>query len=85
MPWCEDCAKYWAPSAMNEDGSCPSCGRVVEPPTIPPKVTPKNLDLKKLAAGDDGDPDDAKAPWHFKVLVVLLVVYLTWRIVYLFI
>ena len=32
MPWCEDCAKYWTPSAMNDDGTCPTCGRVVEAP-----------------------------------------------------
>ena len=32
----------------------------------------------------DGDADDAKAPWHFKLLMVLLVLYLGWRIVDLF-
>ena len=85
MPWCEDCAKYWAPSAMNDDGSCPTCGRVVEPPAVQPLVTAKNLDLKKLAAGETGEGDDAKAPWHFKLMMVLLAGYLTWRIVYLFI
>ena len=78
MPWCEDCAKYWAPTAMNEDGTCPSCGRVVEAPTARPTVTAKNLDLHELAG------DNAKAPWHFKLLMVLLVLYLTWRIVDLF-
>ena len=30
------------------------------------------------------DEDDAKAPWHFKLLMVLLALYLTWRIVDLF-
>jgi hypothetical protein len=35
MPWCEECAKYMAPSAMNEDGSCPTCGNPVEAPTSP--------------------------------------------------
>ena len=84
MPYCEDCAKYWAPSAMNEDGTCPTCGRVVEKPEPQSLVTAKNLDLKKLAAGEDGDLDDVAAPWHFKVLVVLLVLYLGWRIVQLF-
>ena len=29
MPWCEQCAKYLTPSAMNADGTCPSCGREV--------------------------------------------------------
>ena len=81
MPWCEECAKYWAPSAMNEDGTCPTCGRSVEAQR---PITAKNLDLKKLAAGEDGDDELAKAPWHFKVLMVLLAVYLGWRVVQLF-
>jgi hypothetical protein len=80
MPWCEDCAKYWAPSAMHEDGTCPTCGRNLEAPKR--VVTAENLDLKKLASGsDDDDDDDGKAPWHFKLLVVLLVIYLTWRFI----
>jgi hypothetical protein len=71
---------------MNEDGTCPTCGRNVEAAKpAPQKVTPKNLDLHKLAAGDAGDPDDMKAPWHFKLLMVLLAVYLGWRIVQLFV
>ena len=32
MPWCEDCAKYWAPSAMTPDGACPTCGADLEAP-----------------------------------------------------
>jgi hypothetical protein len=85
MPWCEDCAKYHTPSAMNDDGTCPTCGRLIEPPEQASIVTARTLNLKKLAAGADGDEDDAAAPWHFKVLMVLLVLYLTWRIVDLFI
>ena len=78
MPWCEDCAKYLTPSAMNEDGTCPVCGRSV---AAQQPITAKNLNLHQLAAGVDGDEDDMKAPWHFKLLMVLLIVYLTWRIV----
>lgn len=85
MPYCEECAKYWTPSAMNTDGTCPSCGRVVEAPQRQSTVTAKNLDLKQLAVGEGGDPDDVKAPWHFKLLMVLLVAYLGWRIVDLFV
>ena len=82
MPWCEDCAKYWAPSALSDDGTCPTCGHVVEPAARQP-ITAKNIDLRKLAAGDSGE-DLGKAPWHFKLLMVLLVLYLGWRFVQLF-
>ena len=70
MPFCEDCAKYFAPSAMNPDGTCPSCGRELNAPDQP--MTAKGL--RELAL------QDAKAPWHFKLLVVALGIYLTWRL-----
>jgi len=85
MPWCEDCAKYFAPSAMAPDGSCPTCGRVLEAPKVPAPITAKNLNLKHLAAGEDAaDDEEVKTPWHFKVLLVLLILYLTWRLIDLF-
>jgi hypothetical protein len=91
MPWCEDCAKFWTPSSMRADGTCPKCGRTLPMPnagrdraTTPGEAgqeqqgsdeTSEKLDLKKLAG------KDAKAPWHFKLLMVLLAIYLTWRLV----
>ena len=72
MPWCEECAKYFAPTAMKPDGTCPSCGRSLD---VPEPITSKNLDLHELA-GDDG-----KTPWHFKLLMVLLALYLTYRLI----
>jgi len=104
MPWCEDCAKFWNPSSMKTDGTCPTCGRVLpsretsrtEPsPNVPasshasgegddagtatPATAPdgelEKVNFKKLAG------EDAKAPWHFKVLMALLAIYLTWRLV----
>ncbi len=75
MPWCEDCEKYWAPSAMTPEGTCPTCGADLEAPDHPDHGQP--------AVGPDGEPiepaEDEKAPWHFKLLVVLLVVYLVYR------
>ena len=82
MPWCEECSKYWTPSAMREDGTCPTCGRKVADQQ---PITAKNINLRKLAAGEDGNADDEKAPWHFKLLMVLLGAYLLWRFVELFI
>lgn len=87
MPWCEECARYFAPSAMRADGACPACGRSIEaqsPGAAGQRTTPRNLDLRRLAAGVDGNPDDEKAPWHFKLLVVLLALYLGWRVIDLF-
>jgi hypothetical protein len=48
---------------MNDDGTCPECGEVVEePPT---------------------DEVKDKAPWHFKLLVVTLGIYLVYRTIWL--
>ena len=70
MPWCEDCAKYYAPSAMTEEGRCPTCGRVLEAPRV---QALSGKDLKQLAG-------EEKAPWHFKLLVAAATGYLVWRL-----
>lgn len=54
---------------MNADGTCPTCGRDVEASTVR---------TRELV-------EEEKAPWHFKLLVVALVLYLGWRVVDLFI
>lgn len=85
MPWCEECAKYSAPSAMGEGGECPSCGRPIEPDHRAKRLTAKSIDVKALASGTSGGEEDtARAPWHFKLLVVLLCVYLAWRFIQIF-
>lgn len=68
MPWCEECSKYLAPSAMNPDGTCPKCNR----PTEAPQATAP------------GSAATEKAPWHFKLMIVALVAYLVWRFADLF-
>jgi hypothetical protein len=74
MPWCEQCAKYLTPSSVRPDGTCPTCGREVEAPGREP--------APRHDRGQAGD--DERAPWHFKLLVVMTVVYLTWRFVQIF-
>jgi hypothetical protein len=63
MPWCEPCAKYWTPNAMNVDGTCPSCGDVVE-------------DQHDHAAAEA-----ERTPWHFKLLVATVALYVGWRVI----
>lgn len=65
MPWCEDCAKYLTPTSLNDDGTCPSCGRPVG-------------EIEQRAAVE---AEDERTPWHFKLLVAALAVYLGWRLV----
>jgi hypothetical protein len=80
MPWCEPCAKYFSPSSLTESGECPQCGVDIDVPRISTAITSDSLDLKSLAGIENG-----KAPWHFKLLVGLLCVYLGWRIVAIFV
>ena len=62
---------------MAADGTCPTCGRrlVKADAPVSEPVTAKNLDLKELAGGRR----TAKAPWHFKLLMVAVAAYLGFR------
>ncbi len=68
VPWCGDCERYWAPSAMTPEGRCPTCGADLEAP---------DRRLEDDEADERGE--DEKVPWHFKLLIVALVVYLVYR------
>lgn len=67
MPWCESCARFWNPSSVGSDAACPTCGRKLPEPRSPAEPEP----------GDDSP----KAPWHFKLLLVALFIYLGYRAV----
>lgn len=55
MPWCDGCARYFAPSALHRDGSCPVCdAQVVETVADEVKAPPKapwHFKLLVVAAG----------------------------------
>jgi hypothetical protein len=67
---------------MNVDGSCPSCSRLVSTTSVNGSITSNNLDLKNLARGSNDE--DVSVPWHFKLLVGALLMYLTWRLIEVF-
>ena len=52
----------------------------MDTPNVSGHLTADTLDLKKLAG-----LDNEKTPWHFKLLMLLLCLYLGWRVVDLFI
>jgi len=72
MPWCEECAKYFTPNSVKTDGSCPTCGDTIQ-----------------LPDGHDHSSDatevDESTPWHFKLMVVMVVGYLGWRVIQVFV
>lgn len=68
MPWCEECAKYYTPNSVSEDGTCPKCGAQLHAP-------------EDTAATDDDRAGDEKAPWHFKLMVAMVAAYLGWRVI----
>jgi hypothetical protein len=72
MPWCDECSKFWNPSSVAADGTCPTCGRPL-PATA--TVDPRKVNLRHLAA------EQGRAPWPLKLLVAAIVLYLGWRAV----
>lgn len=54
---------------MRSDGTCPTCGR----------------DIAEERDRTASATEDERTPWHFKLLVIALIAYLTWRMVDLFV
>jgi len=68
VPWCDACDRFLSPSTVRVDGSCPSCGQVVDPGRArgAPDAVVAEEDLGPL-------------PWHLKLLAGALAVYLGYR------
>jgi hypothetical protein len=75
VPWCDECAKFWSPNSLPTSGACPTCGRVIG-------AASAHRAVAEDGTVDEGEPiDDYKAPWHFKLMIVLAAVYLAWRFI----
>jgi hypothetical protein len=82
---------------MTPEGACPTCGRVLavadptaeagtadsaQPvPAPPPGRTIRMKDIQRMAAGEGETDEDVKAPWHFKLMLACLALYLGYRAV----
>ena len=68
MPWCTDCDRYLSPSTVREDGTCPTCGRPVEPGAAHSAEVQTKEELPPV-------------PWSLKLLALAVAVYLGWRLI----
>ena len=69
VPWCAECDRYLAPPTVRSDGTCPTCGRPVEP---------GGAHAHDAATEKEGLPP---LPWHFKLLCAAVATYLGYRFV----
>jgi hypothetical protein len=88
VPWCDDCSKFWNAPDLNSADACPSCGRVIAGTPPRPAVAPTLAGGPATPAHEEpglpGTTTKAKgAPWHFKLLVVGVTVYMIYRIYWL--
>jgi hypothetical protein len=77
VPWCDACDRFLSPSTVKVNGTCPSCGRVVDPGHAH-AASPATSG----AAADDQDQDEEELPaipWHLWLLAAALAVYLGYR------
>jgi hypothetical protein len=75
VPWCTTCDRFLSPSTVLVDGACPTCGRTVDAGRARAGTAP---DGPAAAASDDRDA--VPVPWHLKLLLVALAVYLAYRL-----
>ena len=68
VPWCDACDRFLSPSTVKVDGTCPSCGRVVDAGHA---RTPE--------AVDDDDEALPPIPWHLWLLAGAVAIYLGYR------
>ena len=75
MPWCDACDRFLSPSTVKVDGTCPSCGRVVDAGhahSASPRPAPGGEDVAE-------EEDLPPIPWHLWLLAAALAIYLGYR------
>ena len=70
VAWCADCGRFLNPPTVLADGTCPTCGKPVE--------APKD---ESGDARDESADEFPNAPWHFKIAVGAVAIYLGFRAV----
>jgi hypothetical protein len=85
VPWCATCDRFLSPSTVKVDGTCPTCGRTVDPGhghtaavDAPAEVAVDAPVEMPAEAGEDEEPL-GPIPWHLKLLAGALALYLGYR------
>ena len=63
---------------------CDDCDKFWSPNSLPPDGRCPTCGIQLAAPQEPDDLEEYKAPWHFKLLVGLTIVYLGWRFLQLF-
>ena len=90
MPWCTGCDRFLSPSTVTPEGTCPTCGRAVDPGRAhapgaePAEATERRARRarrrEQSAADTPGDDEEPlPVPWHLKLLVGAVALYLGYR------
>jgi hypothetical protein len=75
VPWCTTCDRFLSPSTVLLDGTCPTCGRAVDAGRAHVGTT-----LDGPTAPGSADDAAVPVPWHLKLLLVALAIYLAYRL-----
>ncbi|MCJ7436814.1 MAG: hypothetical protein MUP97_03525 [Acidimicrobiia bacterium] len=70
MPWCDECDRFLSPASVRRDGTCPTCSRPVD--------RGKAKGAAAAPAATDEEPLEP-VPWHFKLLLAAVALYLGYR------
>jgi hypothetical protein len=76
VPWCDACDRFLSPSTVRSDGTCPSCGRLVDPGHAHTAAHAAEATSK---IDDEDDETLPPIPWHLWLLAAALAVYLGYR------
>ena len=80
MPWCLHCDRYLTPPTVRTDGTCPTCGRRVDAGRAHPPGSPHGRSSTTTGQPEDTTDQAPPVPWHLKLLLVALAIYLGYRL-----
>jgi hypothetical protein len=65
VPHCDTCDRFYNPNTLTLEGACPVCGRPIG-----------EVGQEKISRFETEG-----APWHFKLLIAITVIYLGYRFI----